>query len=81
MQPSTPKDLSYRICYLFGYNFGAVLLGVVKGLFISSESGSESENDQMTSQRDQRINDKYQRKFLLSLPISLGENGFYLKVF
>ena len=46
-----------------------------KGLFTPSESESNSEKDQTTRKRDQRINDKDQRKFSLSFPLSLGVNG------
>ena len=37
-----------------------------KGLFTASETGGESEKDQITNKKDQGINDKHQRKFSLS---------------
>ena len=42
-----------------------------KGQFTPSESERESEKDQRTSEKDQRINGKHQRKFPLSLSLSL----------
>ena len=41
-----------------------------KGLFIPSESASESEKDQTTSKREERINDKHQRQLSLSLGVN-----------
>ena len=41
-----------------------------KGLFTPSEYGTESDKDQTTSKTDQRINDKHQRKFSLSLRVN-----------
>ena len=46
--------------------------GKTKELFILSESVNESERDQRTMKKDQKISGKHQRKFLLSL--SLGVN-------
>ena len=51
------------------------LLSYTKDLFTPSESGSESEKDQRTTKKDQRINDKPQSKCLLSLLFSLAVNG------
>ena len=45
-----------------------------KGLLTQINSGSESEKVQTTSKKDPRINDKHQRKFSPSLPLSLGVN-------
>ena len=40
-----------------------------KGLFTPNESGIESEKDQRTGIKDQRVNDKNETKF--SLPLTL----------
>ena len=45
-----------------------------KGLPTPSESECESEKDERTIGRDQRTNGKHQRKFSLSLSLSLGLN-------
>ena len=45
-----------------------------KDLFTPSKSGSESEKDQTTTKVYQRISDKHQRKFSLSLSILLAVN-------
>ena len=55
------------------FHFRSVLID-----FNSTFAPSESEGQ---SEKDQRKSDKHQRKFSLSLPLSLGVNGPYLGVF
>ena len=45
-----------------------------KGLFTLSESGSENEIVQRTIEKDQRISDKHQSQFSLSLSLSVKHN-------
>ena len=49
-----------------------------KGLVTPRESGSESEKDQRTSEKDQKINGKLQRNFSLSRSLSFGLNIAYV---
>ena len=51
--------------YVVSFTVERYIAGKFKDLFTPSESGSESKNHQ-------RISDKHQRKFSLSLPFTLG---------
>ena len=50
-------------------------LALAEGPFTLSESENDSKKDQRTIRKDQSISGKHQRKFLLSLSLSLSVNG------